>query len=79
MLMLMVRMLYRPGQYTVTLVASNAISRRTVTADLFVLRSVCKPPDIALLPANQHHAVSFTAHLGCFATVTTNSFYGLYW
>jgi len=40
--------------------ASNAVSSKTVTTDVFVLRSVCKPPDIALLPSDQLHPVSST-------------------
>jgi len=48
----------RSGQYTVTLTAWNAVSSRTVSVDVFVLHSVCKPPDITLLPADHLHPVS---------------------
>ena len=56
----------RSGQYTVTLTASNAVSSRTVTTDVFVLHSVCKPPYITLLPSDHLQPVSLlqSCHLG---------------
>jgi len=47
----------RSGQYTVKLTASNAVSSKIVTVDVFVHQSICKPPDIALLPSDHLHSV----------------------